>query len=96
MCVQLISRTRNPGSWKADCTVEAIKLDSSLWSPRSLDCPHPDDLCLYVLGYFGRTAGCEKFENIHRISFFKRETTSNAVCDPDFKKQRVNIKSPHK
>lgn len=49
MCVQLISRTRNPGSWKADCTIEAIKLDCSLGSPRSLDCPHPDDLCLYVL-----------------------------------------------
>ena len=49
MCVRLISRTQNPGSWKADSTVEAIKLDCSLGSPRSLDCPHPDDLCLYVL-----------------------------------------------
>lgn len=49
MCVQLISRTRNPGSWKADCTVEAVKLDCSHGSPRSLGCPHSDDLCLYVL-----------------------------------------------
>lgn len=49
MCVRLISRTRNPGSRKANCTVEAIKLDCSLGSPRSLRCPHPDDLCLYVM-----------------------------------------------